>query len=61
MYGYELRVTEPAVVDEIAGAAELAIGKLKAIPAAIVRGVEYERSERGVKTMIMPRNRDLFR
>jgi coenzyme F420-0:L-glutamate ligase/coenzyme F420-1:gamma-L-glutamate ligase len=61
MFGYELRVTEPAVVDEIAGAAELAIGKLKGIPAAIVRGVEYERSERGVKTMIMPRSRDLFR
>jgi coenzyme F420-0:L-glutamate ligase / coenzyme F420-1:gamma-L-glutamate ligase len=60
-FGYELRVTEPSVVDEIAGAAELAIGKLKGIPAAIVRGVEYSRGEEGVKSMIMPPERDLFR
>lgn len=60
-YGYELRVTEPAVVDEIAGAAELAIGKLRGIPAALVRGAVYERSEEGAKSMIMPRDRDLFR
>ena len=60
-FGYELRVTEPSVVDEVAGAAELAIGKLKGIPAAIVRGVEYVRGEEGVKGMLMPAERDLFR
>lgn len=60
-FGYELRVTEPAVVDEIAGAAELAIGKLKGIPAAIVRGVEYVRGDAGLRSIIMPRERDLFR
>jgi coenzyme F420-0:L-glutamate ligase/coenzyme F420-1:gamma-L-glutamate ligase len=60
-FGYRLRVTEPAVVDEIAGAAELAIGKLKGIPFAIVRGVEYRRSETGVKGLILPKERDLFR
>ncbi len=60
-FGYELRVTEPSVVDEIAGAAELAIGKLKGIPAAVVRGAEYLRSEAGVKSMVMPPDRDLFR
>lgn len=60
-FGYKLKVTEPSVVDEIAGAAELAIGKLKGIPAAVVRGVEYSRGEAGVKSMIMPRERDLFR
>ncbi len=60
-FGYELRVTEPSVVDEIAGAAELAIGKLKGIPAAVVRGAEYLRSEAGVKSMMMPPDRDLFR
>lgn len=60
-FGYELRVTEPSVVDEIAGAAELAIGKLNGIPAAIVRGVEYVRGEEGVKSMLMPPKRDLFR
>lgn len=60
-FGYELRVTEPSVVDEIAGAAELAIGKLKGIPVAIVRGVEYARGDGGVKAMLMPPERDLFR
>jgi coenzyme F420-0:L-glutamate ligase/coenzyme F420-1:gamma-L-glutamate ligase len=60
-FGYRLRVTEPSVADEVAGAAELAIGKLNGIPAAIVRGVEYVRGEVGVKGMLMPPERDLFR
>lgn len=60
-FGYELRVTEPAIVDEIAGAAELSIGKLAKIPAALVRGVGFVPGERGVKSLIMPRERDLFR
>ena len=60
-FGYELRVTEPSVVDEIAGAAELAIGKLNGIPVAVVRGVEYVRGEGTVKDMLMPPDRDLFR
>ena len=60
-FGYELRVTEPSVVDEVAGAAELAIGKLAGIPAAVVRGVRYTAGERGVRSVIMPRERDLFR
>lgn len=60
-FGYELRVTEPALVDEVAGAAELAIGKLDGIAAAIVRGVDYVRGDAGVKSIIMPRGRDLFR
>ena len=60
-FGYELRVTEPSVADEVAGAAELAMGKLTGIPAAIVRGVEYTRGESGVRSMVMSRQRDLFR
>ena len=60
-FGYELRVTEPAVVDEIAGAAELAVGKLKGIPVAVVRGVDYTPGEGRVKSLVMERQRDLFR
>ncbi len=60
-YGYELRVTEPAVVDEIAGAAELATGKLSGVPAAVVRGVKYAKAERGARSMVMSKERDLFR
>ncbi|MCP4435870.1 MAG: coenzyme F420-0:L-glutamate ligase [Actinomycetia bacterium] len=39
-YGRELQVTEVAVVDEIAAAAELVMGKSDGVPAAVVRGVE---------------------
>jgi coenzyme F420-0:L-glutamate ligase / coenzyme F420-1:gamma-L-glutamate ligase len=60
-YGYSLRVTEPAVVDELAGAAELMMGKLSGIPAAVVRGAVYARGEGGVKSMVMSPHRDLFR
>ena len=60
-FGYELRVTEPAVIDEVAGAAELVIGKLEGIPVALVRGVDYAPGEAGVKSLVMPRSRDLFR
>nr|WP_218910733.1 coenzyme F420-0:L-glutamate ligase [Nocardioides thalensis] len=37
-YGNELAVTEPAVADELASAAELAQGKLGARPFAVIRG-----------------------
>ncbi len=40
--GRELHVTEVAVVDELAGAAELVMGKSSGIPVAVVRGVEPE-------------------
>ena len=38
--GRELQVTEVAVVDELAGAAELVMGKASGIPVAVVRGVD---------------------
>jgi len=60
-YGYELRVTEPAVVDELAGAAELATGKLSRIPAAVVRGVRFSRRESGVRSIAIEKRKDLFR
>jgi coenzyme F420-0:L-glutamate ligase/coenzyme F420-1:gamma-L-glutamate ligase len=39
-YGNALMVTEPAVADEVAGAAELATGKLGQRPIAIIRGLD---------------------
>ena len=39
-YGRELQVTEIALADEIAGAAELVMGKATAVPVAIVRGLD---------------------
>ncbi|MDQ2726538.1 MAG: coenzyme F420-0:L-glutamate ligase [Actinomycetota bacterium] len=38
--GRELAVTEVCVADEIAGAAELVMGKSRGVPVAIVRGVD---------------------
>ena len=39
-YGRELQVTEVAIVDEIAGAADLVMGKARGVPVAVVRGVD---------------------
>lgn len=58
--GYELRSTQIAVADEIAGAAELVMGKTDGIPAAVVRGVSVAGDGSAVD-LLMPRDRDLFR
>jgi coenzyme F420-0:L-glutamate ligase/coenzyme F420-1:gamma-L-glutamate ligase len=60
-YGYSLRVTEPAVVDEIAGAAELVLGKLSFTPVAVVRGATYSRGEAGARALVIEKEMDLFR
>jgi coenzyme F420-0:L-glutamate ligase / coenzyme F420-1:gamma-L-glutamate ligase len=58
--GYELHATQIAVADEIAGAAELVMGKTDGIPAAIVRGLRVSGAGSGAE-LLMPRERDLFR
>ena len=58
--GYELRSTMIAVADEIAGAAELVMGKANGVPAVIVRGVDAAGDGRAAD-LVMPRDRDLFR
>jgi coenzyme F420-0:L-glutamate ligase / coenzyme F420-1:gamma-L-glutamate ligase len=58
--GYELHATVIAVADEIAGAAELVMGKTRGIPAAVVRGLELG-GDGAARDLVMPRERDLFR
>jgi coenzyme F420-0:L-glutamate ligase/coenzyme F420-1:gamma-L-glutamate ligase len=58
--GYELRSTQIAVADELAGAAELVMGKTDGIPAAIVRGLELA-GDGTARDLVMPAERDLFR
>jgi coenzyme F420-0:L-glutamate ligase / coenzyme F420-1:gamma-L-glutamate ligase len=58
--GYELHATQIAVADEIAGAAELVMGKTSGVPAAIVRGVATHGDGCGAD-LLMPVERDLFR
>jgi coenzyme F420-0:L-glutamate ligase/coenzyme F420-1:gamma-L-glutamate ligase len=58
--GYELHATVIAVADELAGAAELVLGKTSGIPAAVIRG--YDASGEGsARDLVMPEERDLFR
>ena len=58
--GRELQSTQIAVADEVAGAAELVMGKANAIPGAIVRGVAIAGGG-NARELVMPRERDLFR
>ena len=58
--GYELHATTIAVADEIAGAAELVMGKTADVPGAIVRGLSLAGSGRA-RDLVIPRDRDLFR
>ena len=58
--GYELHGTEIAVADEIAGAAQLVMGKLDGLPAAVVRGIDL-RGEGAGRDLLIPPERDLFR
>jgi coenzyme F420-0:L-glutamate ligase / coenzyme F420-1:gamma-L-glutamate ligase len=58
--GRELTTTQIAVADELAGAAELVMGKARGVPAAIVRGVDV-RGDGSASELTMPRERDLFR
>ena len=61
MFGYMLRVTNIAVADELASAAELVKGKSKGVPVAIIRGFDYIKGRGKAKKMIRPQKDDLFR
>ncbi len=61
MHGRMLEVSEVAVVDEIAGAADLVMGKNAGIPAAIVRGVNWEPASGRATDLVRPAGEDLFR
>jgi coenzyme F420-0:L-glutamate ligase/coenzyme F420-1:gamma-L-glutamate ligase len=61
--GRELQVTEVCVVDELAGAAELVMGKASGVAAAVVRGVDPGWLGRGEvrAEVVRPPQEDLFR
>lgn len=60
--GRTMQVTEVAVADELAGAAELVMGKSSGIPVAVVRGVDagWLRAS-AIGELIRPPQEDLFR
>jgi len=60
--GQELRVTEVALADEIAAAAELVMGKARGVPAAVVRGLDPTWfTEGSVRDLVRSPQDDLFR
>ena len=64
--GYEIRATEIAIADELAGAAELVMGKLDRVPVAVVRGAVYARlgddePDHGAAALVRTPESDMFR
>jgi coenzyme F420-0:L-glutamate ligase/coenzyme F420-1:gamma-L-glutamate ligase len=60
--GRVMQVTEVAVADEIASAAELVMGKSSGIPVAVVRGVDPSwLRDASVSELVRPAHMDLFR
>ncbi len=62
-YGRELQVTEVAVVDELAAAADLVMGKATGIPVAVIRGADQTWFGSGgvVADVVRHPTEDLFR
>jgi len=61
--GRELSVTEVAVADEVAAAAELVMGKAAGVPVAVVRGIDPAWLREGSvrDEIVRPHSEDLFR
>ncbi|MFO7192847.1 MAG: coenzyme F420-0:L-glutamate ligase [Thermocrispum agreste] len=60
-HGNELQVTEVAVADELAAAADLVKGKLRGVPVAVVRGLTIVDDGSSAQDLIRPAEQDLFR
>jgi len=58
--GRPLEATVIAVGDELAGAAELVMGKAAGVPAALIRGYAAPAGEGSARELVMPPERDLF-
>lgn len=61
MYGNILRVTEIAIADEIASAAELVMGKTLRVPVTIVRGYDFSSYDASMSKVTRSKKDDLFR
>lgn len=62
LFGYQLRVTQIAAADELAGAASLVMGQAdERTPAVHVRGFPYPLREGSLKELLRPRDLDMFR
>lgn len=59
--GRPLHVTQIAVADELAAAAELVMGKTGGVPAAVIQGYRYQAGEGTARELLRAAEQDLFR
>ena len=59
-FGTVLKVTNIAIADELAGAAEMVMGKADGVPVAVIRGAPIKRGRGNAKALIRPATEDLF-
>lgn len=59
-FGTVLKVTNLAIADELAGAAEMVMGKAEGVPAAVIRGAPISRGRGSAKDLVRPAHEDLF-
>lgn len=59
--GRDLDVTQIAVADELAAAADLVMGKAAGVPAALVRGYDGPRGDGRATELVRPVDEDMFR
>ncbi len=60
-YDREMTTSVVSLADEVASAAQLVMGESGRVPAAIVRGVEWEPGDYAAGRLLRPAGRDLFR
>jgi len=60
-FGTVLRVTNIAIADELAGAAEMVMGKAEEIPLAVIRGAPVQMGRGNARQLVRPLQDDLFR
>ena len=56
-----MNVTEVAVIDELAGAAELVMRKTTRIPVVVIRGFKYKDTNLGTYSLFRNKHTDMFR
>lgn len=59
-FGTVLKVTNVAIADELAGAAEMVMGKAEGVPAAVIRGAPVERGRGRARDLVRPAHEDFF-
>jgi coenzyme F420-0:L-glutamate ligase/coenzyme F420-1:gamma-L-glutamate ligase len=61
MFGYVLTVTQMAVADELASAAELVMKKSDGVPVVVIKGFDYTPTKGSARDLVRPEEEDLFR